>query len=402
MDIRNNNTDSDADSNISQILLSDDDRKPSAQQDPPPRDTSAKKKTPNLGIALFSHQKKNTHFSFSSSNDNNGIENPPNDKAPPNYKAAWNPSQSGAQKAPTKNWNTDFMVPILVSIHFWWYKAYKKELLQEQPFFYFYFYFYLPDSDHQVLVEPNRVEFDGVRAQHTEQVEAAAAKASSVKQKKAKSVSNSKGDISQDYIEYDITKGVTFPCPKYDHMMVMPLDTTESIAAYNQKVDEDHEGKMDQYNCLAHCMMADKGGNCKRCWSKYSLGVEFLNPHGEDCSCQICNCQCNVFTESTRPATACAADPMELEEDTALKTMPGLVSMIYDLIAEATHSTYPGEYNSNNPHLGSAKFQKRIKEAMEPIKNTSSGKSIYQLQTKHKGKAAAPFNDTRFHSNRLD
>eukprot|EP00536_Pseudo-nitzschia_multiseries_P012875 jgi/Psemu1/33326/gm1.33326_g len=65
----NNNVDSDADSNISQILLllDDHDRKTSARKNPPSnKDTSGgvKKKTLNLGSALFGHQKnKNTDFS---------------------------------------------------------------------------------------------------------------------------------------------------------------------------------------------------------------------------------------------------------------------------------------------------------------------------------------------------
>eukprot|EP00536_Pseudo-nitzschia_multiseries_P013075 jgi/Psemu1/34049/gm1.34049_g len=107
MDIPNNNVNSDADSNISQILLlSDDDRKPSAQKDPPPADTSAKKKTLNLGSVLFSHQKNNAGFSSSSSSssDNDSIKIPPNNKkAPPtnkapNKKAPPNPRQE-AMKA---------------------------------------------------------------------------------------------------------------------------------------------------------------------------------------------------------------------------------------------------------------------------------------------------------------
>eukprot|EP00536_Pseudo-nitzschia_multiseries_P010612 jgi/Psemu1/26473/gm1.26473_g len=90
IDIPNNNVNSDADSYISQILLSDDERKPSsARKDPPPADTSVKKKTLNLGSALFSHQKNNTDFSFSSSSsDDDSIKTPQNDKkAPPTNKA---------------------------------------------------------------------------------------------------------------------------------------------------------------------------------------------------------------------------------------------------------------------------------------------------------------------------
>eukprot|EP00536_Pseudo-nitzschia_multiseries_P012712 jgi/Psemu1/32894/gm1.32894_g len=142
--------------------------------------------------------------------------------------------------------------------------------------------------------------------------------------------------------------------------------------------------------------MADKGGNYVRCWSKYQSGVEFLNPGGEGCSCWICKCQCNVvFTEPTQPAIARRVDPKELEEDTAPKTMPGLVSMIHDSIAEATCAKFLEDTTANkqeditcnactsvffqmasNPHLGSAK-------------------------DKHKGKTAVALNDTRFHKKRL-
>eukprot|EP00536_Pseudo-nitzschia_multiseries_P000952 jgi/Psemu1/2156/gm1.2156_g len=88
MDIPNNNTDSDTDSNISQILLSDDDRKPSAQKDPSPGDKSTKNKTPNLGSAIFNHQKNNPDFSSSFDNDDNdSIKTSPNDKSPPTNKA---------------------------------------------------------------------------------------------------------------------------------------------------------------------------------------------------------------------------------------------------------------------------------------------------------------------------
>eukprot|EP00536_Pseudo-nitzschia_multiseries_P010706 jgi/Psemu1/26761/gm1.26761_g len=168
MDIPNNNVDSDADSNISQNLLSDDGREPSDQKNPPPADTS-----------------NNTDFSSSSSSSNDdSIKIPPNDKAPPTNKAPnkksppnprpeamkalsmkkspytgavkttflvkfkglslsdlhRNKHSSALIKLRTKainsgstvsqqwqNWNTKFMVPILVSIHFR-YKAYKEEL----------------------------------------------------------------------------------------------------------------------------------------------------------------------------------------------------------------------------------------------------------------------------------
>eukprot|EP00536_Pseudo-nitzschia_multiseries_P001093 jgi/Psemu1/2478/gm1.2478_g len=87
--------------------------------------------------------------------------------------------------------------------------------------------------------------------------------------------------------------------------------------------------------------------------------------------------------------------------------MPRLVSMIHDTIAEATHTefledTTPSKQDisrndcssvffqmASNPHLGSAKFQKIIKEAMGPIKKESiGGKNIDQLRAKHKGKTA--------------
>eukprot|EP00536_Pseudo-nitzschia_multiseries_P010707 jgi/Psemu1/26765/gm1.26765_g len=66
-------------------------------------------------------------------------------------------------------------------------------------------------------------------------MEAVAAKTRQMEEKKAKSVASSKADRPQDFIEYDITKGDTFPCLKCDHMMVMQLDTTGTIAEYNQK-----------------------------------------------------------------------------------------------------------------------------------------------------------------------
>eukprot|EP00536_Pseudo-nitzschia_multiseries_P015349 jgi/Psemu1/42185/gm1.42185_g len=86
-----------------------------------------------------------------------------------------------------------------------------------------------------------------------------------------------------------------------------------------------------------HCMLAHKGQNCVRYRSKYQTGVELFNPGGEGCSCQICSCQCKVvFTELTQPAIARRVDSKKLDEDTARKTMSGLVAMIHDSIAEAT------------------------------------------------------------------
>eukprot|EP00536_Pseudo-nitzschia_multiseries_P003106 jgi/Psemu1/6971/gm1.6971_g len=372
MDIPNNNVDSDADSNISQILLSDDDRKPSAQKDPPPADTSVKKKASNLGSALFSHQKNNVHFSSSSSDDDDSIKNPPNNKkAPPTNKAPnkkdppnhcqkamkallmkkylytraikttflvklkglslsdlhQNKHSSVLIKLQTKaitksgptvsqrqqNWNTKFMVPILNNR--------STSTFQTQTIKYF--------------LDQIEKDFDGATNQYIEQMEAVAVKARQMKEKKARLVAN--------FVEYDITKGDTFPCPKCGHMMIMQLNTTETIAAYNQKSPPKPRRtkyKEQRFACHCHkqhCMMVDKGGNCVRCRSKYQTGVELLNPGGEGCSRQICNCQYNVvFTESTRPVIDYGVDPKELEEDTAPNTMPGLVLMIHDSIAEAT------------------------------------------------------------------
>eukprot|EP00536_Pseudo-nitzschia_multiseries_P002416 jgi/Psemu1/5476/gm1.5476_g len=376
MDIPNNNVDSDADSNISQILVLDDDRKPSARKDPPLGGTSVKKKNLNLGSVLFSHQKYNADFSSSSSSssDDDSIEIPRNDKAPPtnkapNKKASPNPRQeafkghslsdlyrnkhsSALIKLQTKainsgptvtqrqqNWSTEFIVPILTQTI--------KYLDQVEK------------------------EFDGATNQYIEQMEAVAAKTRQTEEKKAKSVASSKGDRPQDFIEYDITKGDTLPCPKCGHMMVMQLDTTEIIAEYNQKVNSRPKPRRAKYierrfACYCHkqhCMMADKGGNCVRCQSKYRTGIELFNP----------------------------GDSKELEEDTAPNTMPGLVPMIHDTIAEATRAKFLEDTTTSkqditcnacssvfyqmasDPHHGSANFQKTIKEAI-------------QLRAKHKRK----------------
>eukprot|EP00536_Pseudo-nitzschia_multiseries_P007271 jgi/Psemu1/17435/gm1.17435_g len=268
-----------------------------------------------------------------------------------------------------QNWNTKFMVPILASIHFR-YKAYKKELTA--------FCATLQTSSRnnnsssastfqtQTIKYLDQIEkeFDGATNQYIEQMEAVAAKTRQAKQKKAKSVASSKGDRPRDFLEYGITKGDTFPCPKCGHMlMVMQLDTTENIAEYNQK---------------AH-----------------------PKPR-------------RVKYKEQR------VDPKELEEETAPKTMPGIVSMINDSIAEATHAKFLEDTTASkqditcnacssvfyqmasNPHLGSAKFQKTIKEGMSLIeKNTINGKNIHQLRAEQKGKTAVPSNDTRFHQNRL-
>eukprot|EP00536_Pseudo-nitzschia_multiseries_P001390 jgi/Psemu1/3283/gm1.3283_g len=141
-----------------------------------------------------------------------------------------------------QNWNTKFMVPILVSIHFR-YKAYKEELAA--------FHATLQTSsrnNHSTsassfqtptikYLDQIEKEFDGATDHYIEQMEA----------KKAKSVASSKGDRPEDFIEYDITKGDTFPCPKCGHtraMLVMQLDTTKTIVEYNQKAGDDHEDKM--------------------------------------------------------------------------------------------------------------------------------------------------------------
>eukprot|EP00536_Pseudo-nitzschia_multiseries_P001413 jgi/Psemu1/3314/gm1.3314_g len=386
--------------------------------------------------ALFSHQKNNADFSSSSSSsssssDNDSIKIPPNNKkAPPtnkasNKKAPPNPHQE-AMKAllmkkspytraikttflvkfkglslsdlhrnkhssaliklctkainsgPTvlsqrqQNWNTKFMVPILVSIHFR-YKAYKKEDLVA-------FCATLQTSSRnnhstsassfqtQTIKYLDQIEkeFDVATDQYIEQMEAIAAKTRQMEEKKAKSVASSKGDRPQDFIEYDITKGIpSFPCPKCDHTMVMQLDTTETIAEYSQK---------------------------------------FLNPGGEGCSCQICNCRCNVvFTESTRPAIAWGIDPKELEEDTAPNTMPGLVSMIHDTITEATRIKFLEDTTASKQDItcnacSSVFFQMAsnpildLQSSRKQSRTTIDGKNIDQLRAKHKGKTAVPSN----------
>eukprot|EP00536_Pseudo-nitzschia_multiseries_P013076 jgi/Psemu1/34051/gm1.34051_g len=321
MDIPNNNVNSDADSNISQILLSDDDRKPSAQKDPPPADTSAKKKTLNLGSVLFSHQKNNAGFSSSSSSssDNDSIKIPPNNKkAPPTNKAP-------NKKAPP-NPRQEAMKALLI----------KKSSYTR-----------------------------GIKATFL----LCAHKASSARQtedKKAKSFASSKGDRPQDFVGYDITKGDTFPCPKCDHMMIMQVYTTETIAAYNQ---------MPQFNSLV---------------------------------------------PSQEEPSARSGDPKELEEDTAPKTMPGLVLIINDSIAEATSRQVLGGYSSKQAryHL-QCLLLCLVPNGQQPPswickvpennqgsnglhkKKTIDSNNINQLRAKHKGKMAVPSNDTRFHQNRL-
>eukprot|EP00536_Pseudo-nitzschia_multiseries_P018104 jgi/Psemu1/54154/gm1.54154_g len=344
--------DSDADSNISQILLSDDDRKPSAQKDPPPGDISAKKKTLNLGIALFSHQKNNTDVgSFSNDDDDDSIDIPPNDKAPPTNKTLKNSlpnprredmkallmkksPYTRAIKTTFLNWDTKYMIPILESIHFQ-YKAYKKELTE--------FYATLQTSSRnnhssastyqtQTIKYLDQIEkeFDGAIDQYIEQMEAVAAKTRQTKQKKAKSVASSKGDRPRDFC---------------DQMMFMQLDTTGTIAAYNHRVDSDHEDKISQFNLLA----------------------------------ALCNV---VFTELTRPDIAHGVDTKKLEEDTAPKTMPGLVSVIHDSIADATCAKF----------LEDKTASKQVPENNQRsngshLKNTIDGKNIIQLRAQHKGKA---------------
>eukprot|EP00536_Pseudo-nitzschia_multiseries_P001092 jgi/Psemu1/2477/gm1.2477_g len=257
MDIPNNNVDSDADSNEA-----------FSPEGPPPMDTSVKKKTLNLESALFSHQKNNTDFSSSSSkNDNNDDDNikiPPNDKAPPtkkapNKKAPPNPHQEAMKallmkKSPymraiktiflvkfkglslsnlhqnklssaliklltkaidsgstvsqrQQNWNTKFMVPILVTIHFRC-KVYKEELAAFCATFQTSSRNNHSTSTFQTqtikYLDPIKKEFNVATNQYIEQMKA----------KKAKSTASSKGDRPQDFIEYDITKGDTFPCPK--------------------------------------------------------------------------------------------------------------------------------------------------------------------------------------------
>eukprot|EP00536_Pseudo-nitzschia_multiseries_P003242 jgi/Psemu1/7230/gm1.7230_g len=176
--------------------------------------------------ALFSHQNNNPDFSSpSDDDDNDSIKNPPNDKGSSkspytrankttflvNFKGLSlsdlyrNKHSSALIKLQTKAINSGS-------------NAYKKELAAFYP-------------NHQVL-GPNREEFDGAIDQDIEQMEAVAAKTRQIKQKKAKSVVSSKGNRPQDLVEYDITKGHTFPCPKCGHMLVMQLDTTEPIATY--------------------------------------------------------------------------------------------------------------------------------------------------------------------------
>eukprot|EP00536_Pseudo-nitzschia_multiseries_P016372 jgi/Psemu1/45944/gm1.45944_g len=274
-----------------------------------------------------------------------------------------------------QNWNTEFMVPILVSIHVQ-YNAYKKELTQTINY-----------------LDQIETEFDGATKQYIEQMEAVVAKERQTTEKEAKSVASSKGDRPQDFVEYDIAQGDTFPCSKCGHMMIMQLDTTETIAAYNHKPQFEslspsqeepstRSGGLLVTATKQHCMIADKGGDCVRCQSKYQTGVEFLN-----------------------------TDPKELEEDTAPNTMPGLVSMIHDSIAEATHNEFLDDTTArkqdiirnacssvffqmaSNPHLGSPKLQKIIKEAIGPTKKNIDGKNTDQLRAKHKGKTEVPSND---------
>eukprot|EP00536_Pseudo-nitzschia_multiseries_P017242 jgi/Psemu1/50009/gm1.50009_g len=320
MDIPNSNVDSDADSNISQTFLSDDDRKPSsAQKDPPAGDTSAKKKTPNLGSALFSHQKNNTDFSSSSPDNNAIIENPPNDKkAPPtnktpNKKAPPNPREE-ARKA-------------LLMKNFSYTRAIKNTFLTQTIKY----------------LDQIEKEFDGATDQYIEQMEAVAVKARQTKQKKAKSVASSKGDRPQDFIVYDSTKGDTFPCPKCGHMMVMQLDTVENIAAYNHKPIQ-------------------------------SIGSLNLRVSAQAKKSQVQGAE----VAKAVVVGSVTVNPKELEEDTAPKTMPGLVSMVHDSIAEATCPKFLEDTTAtkqditcnacssvffqmaSNPHIGSAKFQKAI------------------------------------------
>eukprot|EP00536_Pseudo-nitzschia_multiseries_P003336 jgi/Psemu1/7533/gm1.7533_g len=331
---------------------------PLAQKDPPPGDTTAKKKTPNHGIALFSHQKNSADFSFFSNDDDaDSIKNPPNDKTSPINKPPPNPHQEAMQallmkKSPyTRANKTTFLVNFkglgLSDLHS---NKHSSALIKLQT------KAINSGFNTQTIkyLSQKEKEFDGAINQYIEQMEAGAAKARQTKQKKAKSC---------------------------DHVMVMQLDTTETIAAYNhmsRSKPRRANYKKRRFVCYYHkhhCMMADKGGSCVRCLSKYQMGVEFLNP----------------------------GDPKELEEDTAPKTMPELVLMIHDSIAEATCAKFLEDttankqditYNAcssvffqmaNNPHLESAKFQKTIKEAI----------------AKFKGKMAAPSNDTQFHQNRL-
>eukprot|EP00536_Pseudo-nitzschia_multiseries_P007273 jgi/Psemu1/17437/gm1.17437_g len=422
MDILNNNVDSDDDSNISQILLSDDDRKPSAQKDPPPEDTaSVKKKTLNRGSALFSHQKNNTDFNPSkqqcdkdSSNQQSskqegsskfllrGYEEDPFDEeisiyeGHQNHILAINSCPTVTQRQ--KNWNTKFMVPILVSIHFW-YKAYKKELaafcatLQTSS-----------RNNHSTLtstfqtqtikyLDQIKKEFNGATNQYIEQIEAVAAKTRQTEEKKAKLVTSSKGDRPQDFVEYDITKGDTFPCPKCGHMMIVQLDTTETIAAYNQKVDNDNEDKI----VLVQAKKSQVQG-AEVCLLLPQTAL-YDGRQGRKL------CEMPVQVAKAVVVRSVTVNPKELEEETAPNTMPGLVLMIHNSFAEATCAKFFEDTTASkqditcnvcssvfyqmasNPHLGSAK--------------TINGKNIHQLRAEHKGKTAVPSNDTRFHQNRL-
>eukprot|EP00536_Pseudo-nitzschia_multiseries_P008201 jgi/Psemu1/19878/gm1.19878_g len=491
MDVPNNNVDSDVDSNISQVLLSDDDRKPSSAPKDPPLvfenfplecgeepssareekiicsqmmwrekyllqmtpyvlestghkveaysplvikvqegilllqisdpfkhlgDTSAKKKPPNLESALFSHQNGNADFTSKTLQTTKRTNKAPNKEAPPNPCREATKALLMKKSPYTRAIKTTFLVNfkglslsdlhqnkhslMLIKLQT---KAinsrpnpYKKELAAFRA---------TPQTssrnNHSVFTFQTQTikyldeiekEFDGATDQYIEQMEAVAAEARQTKQKKAKSVTSSKGDRPQDFIEYDITEGDAFLCPKCGHMIVMQLDTTEAIPTLNHEVNNDHEDKMSQLNQLA---------------------------------ASIC--------ESQPKPTRAKVDPKELEEDTAPKTIPGLVSMIHDSIAEATsencfstpllgrtcakflEDTTASKQDitrnacssvffqmASNPHLGSAKFQKTIKEAMGSIrKNTIDVKNIDQLRAKHKGKTAVPSNDTRFYQNRL-
>eukprot|EP00536_Pseudo-nitzschia_multiseries_P003256 jgi/Psemu1/7277/gm1.7277_g len=317
-DIPNNNVDSAADSNISQILLSDDDRKPSARKNSPPANISVKKKTLNIGSALFSHQKNNTDFRSSSSNDDD-IEIPPSDKAPSTNKApkkkALPNSCREAMKAllmkkspytraiktiflvkfkgltlsdlhrnkhssaliklqikainsgPTvsqrrRNWNTKFMVPILLSIHFR-YKAYKEELavfraslrtssrnnhstsassFQTQTIKYL----------DQILEK----DFDFATDQNIEQMEAVAAKAREMDKKKAKSVTSSKA------IDYQIrsTNKLHFALQaKIKNQTTAPTNPADSNPSVPPSQQEDDSIDSDSFDDLE--MDSDSNSN---------------------------------------------------------------------------------------------------------------------------------------------
>eukprot|EP00536_Pseudo-nitzschia_multiseries_P011817 jgi/Psemu1/30129/gm1.30129_g len=349
MDIPNNNVDSDADSNISQILLSDDDRKPclSAWKDPPSRGYICKEEN---------SESWNSKQEGSSKSQLRGYEGPSDEEISiyeghQNHIPAINSGSNVSQRQ--QNWNTEFMVTILVSIHFR-YKVCKKELavfcatLQTSS-----------RNNHSTSASSFQMqtikyldqiekEFDGAIDQYIEQMET--------------SIASSKGDRPQDFIEYDITKGDTFPCPKCGHMIVMQqLDTTETIGAYNHK-------PIQSIGSLNLRVLAQaKKSQVQGVEVYLPLPQAALNDGGlERKLCEV-------------PVQLSNRDPKELEEDTAPKTMPGLVSMIHDSIAEATCAKFLEDTTSNKQditHNACPFFQKTIKEGMGPIKNTIDGKNI--------------------------